>query len=367
MTAEVVVLSRRGLAIAADSAVSVGEAKVYHGAQKIFAVGDGIPLGVMVFGLSEITRIPSDLFVPEMVRALREPRSHLDDYLDPLLEFFGSSELFRDEPSQQLALYSDAFGLFNFIVQSSKGENDLRAEFEKLGQRISGSESLAVMAELDRLPEWFAEVVEEAMRDAFEDAPVPTDDLVDDGLQLVREMWGRDAFLRGINIVLAGYGTQDFFPGVVWLEVDAVAGPCIRYAERDRAAISFENPAVIYPFAQIDTINGFVRGVAPSAESGTRDALWEILGEVEGLDADVARQVHERYCERQDEIERDLFVTPILDAVGTLPLGGLASMAETLVSLTSFRQRVSSTVESVGGEVRVATIDRASGFGWWTG
>lgn len=39
-------------------------------------------------------------------------------------------------------------------------------------------------------------------------------------------------------------------------------------------------------------------------------------------------------------------------------------MAETLVNLTSFRQKVSMSVETVGGPVDVAVISKGDGFVW---
>ena len=57
-------------------------------------------------------------------------------------------------------------------------------------------------------------------------------------------------------------------------------------------------------------------------------------------------------------------VTPVLDIVLSLPKNELAEMAETLVNLTSFRQRVSPDAETVGGPVDVAIISRGDGFIW---
>ena len=57
-------------------------------------------------------------------------------------------------------------------------------------------------------------------------------------------------------------------------------------------------------------------------------------------------------------------VTPVLDTVLSLPKNELAEMAETLVNLTSFRQRVSPDAETVGGPVDVAIISRGDGFVW---
>ena len=57
-------------------------------------------------------------------------------------------------------------------------------------------------------------------------------------------------------------------------------------------------------------------------------------------------------------------VAPVLDTVLSLPKNELAEMAETLVNLTSFRQRVSPDAETVGGPVDVAIISRGDGFIW---
>jgi ATP-dependent protease HslVU (ClpYQ) peptidase subunit len=46
MTCEVVVTNRRGIALAADSAVTVGEdEKIYHTAEKLFPLAQSTPVG----------------------------------------------------------------------------------------------------------------------------------------------------------------------------------------------------------------------------------------------------------------------------------------------------------------------------------
>jgi ATP-dependent protease HslVU (ClpYQ) peptidase subunit len=48
MTAEIAVLNSQGVAMAADSAVSIGSSKVYNSANKLFALTKKHPVGVMV-------------------------------------------------------------------------------------------------------------------------------------------------------------------------------------------------------------------------------------------------------------------------------------------------------------------------------
>lgn len=46
------------------------------------------------------------------------------------------------------------------------------------------------------------------------------------------------------------------------------------------------------------------------------------------------------------------------------PIDELADVAESLVSLTSLKRRVSMQLETVGGPVDVAVISRGDGFVW---
>ncbi len=52
MTAEIGVMNRLGVALAADSAVTIGgdARKVYSSADKLFQLSLGAPVGVMVYG-----------------------------------------------------------------------------------------------------------------------------------------------------------------------------------------------------------------------------------------------------------------------------------------------------------------------------
>jgi hypothetical protein len=50
--------------------------------------------------------------------------------------------------------------------------------------------------------------------------------------------------------------------------------------------------------------------------------------------------------------------------VANLPKEELAGMAESLVSLTSFKRRVTHDPETVGGPIDVAVISKGDGFIW---
>ena len=64
MTCEVAVMNKAAVALAADSAVTLGEAqKVYYSAEKLFRLSHTKPVAVMIYGSSEMMGVPWDTVV----------------------------------------------------------------------------------------------------------------------------------------------------------------------------------------------------------------------------------------------------------------------------------------------------------------
>jgi len=59
MTCEVAVMNRRGIALATDSAVTLGEGeKIYHSAEKLFPLSLAAPVGIMTYGAADFMGVP---------------------------------------------------------------------------------------------------------------------------------------------------------------------------------------------------------------------------------------------------------------------------------------------------------------------
>jgi len=58
------------------------------------------------------------------------------------------------------------------------------------------------------------------------------------------------------------------------------------------------------------------------------------------------------------------YITPIVDATCFLSKSELASMAETLVNMVSFRKQVTMEAETVGGPIDVLVITKGDGPVW---
>ena len=102
----------------------------------------------------------------------------------------------------------------------------------------------------------------------------------------------------------------------------------------------------------------------------------EILVEnIDGLDKDsmsdlnarlkvIGREEFGKYLRELSEYQQREYVDPIMSVVSALPKDELAAMAESLISLTSFKRRVSMEDETVAGPIDVAVISKGDGFIW---
>ena len=125
-----------------------------------------------------------------------------------------------------------------------------------------------------------------------------------------------------------------------------------------------------------------MQGVDPSYQSYIEESLRKALDEYGSTLLDqlgLSDAVKKRYLQATSRANKDIsdntakamkefraqqFVMPVVWTVATLPKTELAAMAESLVNLTSFRQRVTPDTETVGGPIDVAIISRGDGFVW---
>ncbi|VVB55242.1 Uncharacterised protein [uncultured archaeon] len=70
------------------------------------------------------------------------------------------------------------------------------------------------------------------------------------------------------------------------------------------------------------------------------------------------------HLEKCEGYRQQFYIDPVTSVVAMLPKDELATMAETLVNLTSFALKVKLEPETVGGPVDVAVISKGDGFIW---
>ena len=185
------------------------------------------------------------------------------------------------------------------------------------------------------------------------------------------------------KIVIAGFGEKDIFPSLKSLGVEGVVNNKLTYKETSSAEISFENSAMIMPFAQREMVDTFMEGIDPQYRFLNEIYISEMFEEyTELITESIKKYIHEEkqklkaklkkinrkilvdYQKKLKNHRKKTYTAPVMSVVSMLPKDELAAMAESLVNLTSFKRKVTFETETVGGPIDVAVISKGDGFIW---
>jgi hypothetical protein len=184
------------------------------------------------------------------------------------------------------------------------------------------------------------------------------------------------------GLVITGYGAENLVPKLYEISIDGAFLDQVRLFDVGNLDVA-KDGAAIAPFAQDDIVNSFLNGIDRKFEIFNAGFFAhsieliadEILHSHTNLSQDerlvatqlVRKKIGEAFAdirEESDTFSQQEFRQPVLDVLRTAPKEVLAELAESLVSITSLRQRVSGDLETVGGPVDVALISKGEGFIW---
>ena len=409
MTAEVIVLNREAIAIAADSAVSLGRAaqKVYNSANKLFELSIAEPIGIMVYGTASFGPIPWETVIKQYrIRLGRTTFDTVDGYAADFIDHL--DDLVEHHPQDlQLAVAEQAV-MFE-LEQAVEGLQREVNRRKRLKQVFQHADKASVLA--DRVSTRLAELRSQECLQPVDHltAAALVEELFPDWIDTLRTCFRQidefsianeqaevlwplaTASLRSVSmesgssgIVVAGFGKTQIYPAWTSYGVDAVVADRVRARHLERFKIGPEHPVDIRAFAQDDMVLTFLNGVHPFYPDALKGFVIQILdGFIRELrsaaeEADIIDQLEEYMSRVEDarrtandefhgELEELLASThkrPTMSIVSLLPKDELAEFAETLVSLTSFKRRMTPSQETVGGPIDVAVISKGDGLVW---
>ena len=132
MTAEIAILNTSGVALAADSAVTVGtgnEPKVYQTANKLFALSKYHPVGIMVYGQASFMMVDWET----IIKAYRTARGKdsfgtLHEHANDFLSYLENNRKLFDDNDQDAFIERIVKHEFVLLRDSVKEEIDLEIE-----------------------------------------------------------------------------------------------------------------------------------------------------------------------------------------------------------------------------------------------
>lgn len=410
MTAEIGILNKHGVALAADSAVTIstrGKQKVLNSANKLFNLIKGYPVGLMIYGNGDFLGIPWEIIINDF----RENNKITDEYnnLYDYAESFISSlknEKFYSKESYSQTTYSNLNEYINIVIDRTKSElsnkypnreitkNEARDCFVKYLKKFNDNLDNMNFADgfsLEDINYIIGDEVNTQLINICLKEYVTfeiDEEIVNEVKKMNSLLQCKDVYINYSGVVISGFGKDDYFPKLYEFKIYGIVNNKLKYSQVKDIAITATplnngKIAEIVPFAQQEMVKTILNGMDPNLYDLIINNLEDLLGVI----TESAQRIFncnncEKVNDNIEELRKDAFenvvemmkfinnkavetyTEPVLSMVASLPKDELATMAETLVNLTSFKRKITMDEETVGGPIDVAIISKSEGFIW---
>lgn len=411
MSAEIILLNKLGVAIAADSAITVGNrAAIFNNAQKIFPFGENIPLAFVYYSHTEFMGIPIDIIFQryfEFYQARKTQFSTLEETVQDFTQFVekqGVYFTFKDRESiLNYRFFQSCYQEYLYAKERIESEQEeplsfinlLRESFSRLKQnlekRTEYNQSLTYLLPKDYLNKTIKPNIKKFLQeDVFgrnEEDEYLTDEeaeFLDYFSGFVLECYHHASsfdLVGKTSIYLIGYGKDSLFPGYKGINLFGYLNGKLLYNDDDKDEISQNKPGLYKTLAQDDAIDAFFNN------GYTFDTLYQIQLDINAYikrEMDIQKeknpgdhpfidQLHQALLEG---LEKTIYQSEnrfksseeIKTSISKMALLDLADYAENLINLQSIRRKYEIDSESqatVGGPINVAVIYKYKGFQWY--
>jgi hypothetical protein len=277
MTAEIAIMNKSAVALAADSKVTIGTSggKTFDTVNKVFTLSKVHPVGLMVFGNAEFMRYPWETIV-KIYRSQKGRSSHstIVGWRDDFIKFVVN---FGDIRSP------DKLENFDSLVSSAFQEvrDEVRKNARRLNISITSKNYISLVDEgLDHLlahhvgsRKIFSDTYMTPVRRQYGSVlgTAATNYFGFCGRAIVRKaktyaerlIQNDETSPISSGIVIAGFGDDDIFPCLARFDTDGYIGARTKIVRMGPRAVTRENPSIKIPFAQKDMMYRFMEGIDP--------------------------------------------------------------------------------------------------------
>ena len=401
MSAGICIMNRNAIAMAADSAVTVGDhVAIHNSANKLFSLSKVAPVGVIIYANGALMDVPVEIIVKEYKKNLKT-RSYpsLQEYVDDFISYLeGHCDLFRfplNEEKYVLAVFVNliqGLGLgykqfLNEMTVNVGGRELNESELQQVAKQAV-DQTISFVEHQNKVPEFsFTDYIEKnyraKFREMFENTPEYkwlSVEQIETLLDKIADLYDTEFERNGyVGIAIAGFGDAEIFPHMVHIHLSGIINGKARYIVKEKVEITEQNVASIVPLAQTDVMQTFLFGLNDQFINDlAREIPTRIHESINNLDANCFApgkkdEVHkelngvtEKILQHMTETAQTNYMIPIIQSVATLPIEELALLAESMINITSVRRKVAidRNIGTVGGPIDVSIISKGDGFIW---
>lgn len=416
MTTEIAVINRLGVALAADSAVTIsgfGTEKVFDTGDKLFELYPDYPVAIMVNGNLDFLGVPWELIIKDFrVSDLGVTPESIEAWALAFLRFAKSHRAVNDIQcsryisrfvEEQIERLQHRAGSQIRKILNEKQRNInrntvseiLAAEIKNREFELGGADSISSLSDMGPIliDKKIGPSISKAIKKLFGARGISRENAKALRAVMVAELLKTIDDGTGTGLVVCGFGGDDLFPSLYGVSIDGVLLGELRYeithdveiTRDDEPGSRTKELGTAISFAQTDVIDRLLRGGDERLIDGSRrfversvskalSAVFENAGwaltdaggksvPVSRLTTFLSEQLPPLYEETAsrigDEIEREFKQT-----IALMPKQELLELAEALVSITAVERKATRDAGTVGGPIDVALITRSEGFVW---
>ncbi len=394
MTSELVILTPSAVALAADSAVTLDNRKIYNGINKLFMLSNDPPVGIMTYNNTRFLNIPFETIIKEFRVAISNSNNKfyknyinnnfesLHDFqegLNKYLEYVIHKSDFRTSFNQKLNDFIN-----NFIPLENLDEDF----FQRVINFVAPNDNLIknvydsfTKKDLKRVNVQFKEKSDKYKKEEH----------YEKFIENLTKFFIWEKFVNNFTgIVLAGFERDKVFPSCIAYKIIYLYDEKFITCDFEENEVSSQKDGdvVVKSFAQSDVIMTFLNSI----DLNTKSQILKFFNEININYANKLIDLIEKNERIEDTSKKEVLseiknfnnnnislniefsnfiqlienqhVAPILRSIGALPYEELSNLCESLIKITSLKRKVQSDLETVGGDVDVAIITKGDGFIW---
>jgi len=373
MTAIVGILNKRAIAVAADSAETIGSGiKIYNNANKIFTLSKYNPIGIAIYGNAFFNScIPWEIIIKSYRnklknRSFKTVKEYAEDFMR-YLDYY-KKEYLKEQDIDNVLI--DEIRQFWRNLQLKLNPNQSIQDSINL---FKSSPAIASLQKLDK--KRFVLKCEPFFKEINENLPSINNQLIKD---LTYEFYiKKTQYRHNSGIAFFGYGEDEIYPVLYRLVVYNCFDNKLIWEFQDVNEIkNMNSDSFICPMAQTDVIATYITGISPLIENTFINSTIETIkttlsniglishslkGAIDKIDIN---PIIDKYIEKLRKFKQEKIISPLMLTVATMEKEDLAELAENLIYLTSLKRRITPNLESVGGPIDVAIVSKGDGFIW---
>lgn len=381
MTAIIGVMNKHAVAIAADSAVTLGGGrKVLNSANKLFSLSKHHPIAVAIYGNAELVGTPWEIIIKEYRKNLKDkPLAHVSDYVNDFFDFIRHKQYYCFNPNDALNHLKQCILGFQNYLQHNVSKKQLTQVFVNICNNVGS----------DYLEGFSDDTIDFLKNNVSKELDTCIKELIKFGLTL-NSSDAKNLLLnlltRGVppilssGLVFTGYGEEEIYPSIYPCDIGYIINGVLAVRHQQPVQISNTNHASICPFAQTDVMHTILSGISPQVQSIYANSLAttiqtfivQLATAIGSTDPKLATQIQsisigpfvQSFMNLSQQAQRVQYTAPFVNSVEGLEKEDLSDFAESLITLTSLKRKVSPDQETVGGPVDVMVISKGDGIIW---